>query len=218
VVFDDETRFAGPDGEGLQAAWLQASQWVAVSGLRQADGRIVASRVDVLDALAEVQLIGKLDGGRLSGFPVEIPASLSFDATADRLLVAGRLQDGVLVADRVDKDAITIVLEQASELLLEGFLFDQAMDGDIVVGGVELVLPDGFDLPPDFDSDEPVYIDAELGLDGAFYADEFMDLPDGVEEYIDLGPDMGDYFDPLEDYFDPVYEEWLLYDSLEVVE
>ncbi len=195
VDFDADTRIASETGASIPATQLAVGQWVEVSGLRDAGERIAATRIDRLEPQRQVQLIGRWRDGKVAGYPVKIPAWLSFDAGAARLLLKGRLEDGMIVASQVGKDAISIVVEQATELLLEGFLFDQAMDNDIVVGGIELVLPDDFEPPPDFSTDEPVYIDAEIGLGDELYVDDFLALPEGAEDYIDLYPDADDLLD-----------------------
>ncbi len=179
----------------VKAQALQPHQWIQVSGLRQKEGVIIASRIDQIEPSEQVELIGKLDKGTISGQPVDIGANFQFDAQADRLLIKGKLIDGVIHADTISKDAMMEIIEQASDLLLEGFLFDDAFDGDIVVGGIDIILPDDFEFDQWFDADAPVFIEAELGDDDLFYTEDFMAIPEGGEDYIDLYPDLDDFYD-----------------------
>lgn len=205
IVLDKETLIVSAVGEGLKLADISPQQFVQVSGLRKADGSIIASRIDVIAPQSQVQLVGKLVGNSLSGQPVNVAQGLVFNAEDERLLVSGRLQDGVLIVDEISRDAILNVVDQATELLMEGFLFDQGFDGDIVVGGIELVMPGEFDLGSYFDFDDPVFIDAELGQDDMFYTEDFMFLPDGADEYMDFYPDGGDWIDS-DSWIDEVIE------------
>ncbi|MFI0414473.1 MAG: DUF5666 domain-containing protein [Candidatus Thiodiazotropha sp.] len=203
VEIRNDTIVAAPSGEGIKLENLSPDMLVEVSGLRRQDGTIVASRVDLVESINQVQLVGKLSQGNLSGQPVRIGVEIDFDPDADRLLVTGHLQDGVLIADRITRDAILDVVEQATDLLLEGFLYDQVFDGDIVVGGIELVLPDDLVIDSEFDFDQTIFIDAELGEGDLFYTEDFMILPEETGEFIESLPDPGDFLDEelLDEYF-----------------
>ncbi len=161
VVWDERTRIADGKEAPLDAARLRAGDWLAVSGLRRSDGRIQASRLDRIPPREEVQLIGELRGQNLSGLPLRLAGGMSLPKPARRVLVAGTLADGVLEVRRIGRDAVSQVLEQASDLLLEGYLFDAAADGDILVGGIELVVPEVIDqaLPFDTEPGEWLYIE-----------------------------------------------------------
>lgn len=194
VFFNEKTFFTTLDNSNNISA-LKPDYSVQISGLRRKDGSIFASRVDQVIASNEVQLIGKLSNGRIAGVPLSVSPDLVFDASVDRLLVRGRFIDNVLYADAISKDAILQIIDLATDLLLEGFLFSQVFDGDIVVGGVDIVLPDGFDIDASFDSDEPIFIEAELGDDDVFYSDGLMFSPDDNQDFLDYLPDFEDLTD-----------------------
>lgn len=194
IVFDEQTRVTTLD-QGNTITSLSPTHFVQISGLRKKDGSIFASRVDQIETLPSVQLIGKLNKGLLNGMPVSIPLELSFDTDAERLLIRGRLLDNILHVDSIAKDAVLETLEQATDLLLEGFLFNQVFDGDIVVGGIEIVLPHDFDIDADFDAEQPVFVEAELGDDDAFYSEGFMFMPEDGQEFIDYFPEFDDLGD-----------------------
>ncbi|MEW7984623.1 MAG: DUF5666 domain-containing protein [Candidatus Thiodiazotropha endolucinida] len=203
VEIRNDTIVAAPSGVAVNLQDLSPEMLVEVSGLRRQDGTIVASRVDLVESINKVQLVGKLSQGSLSGQPVRIGVEMDFDSEADRLLVTGHLRDGVLIADRISRDAILGVVEQATDLLLEGFLYDQVFDGDIVVGGIELVLPDDLVIDPEIDFDQTIFIDAELGEDDLFYTEDFMILPEDTGEFIESLPDPGGLLD--EELFDEYF-------------
>ncbi|MEW8347163.1 MAG: DUF5666 domain-containing protein [Candidatus Thiodiazotropha taylori] len=203
VEIRNDTIVVAASGEGVKLESFSPGVLVEVSGLRRQDGTIVASRVDLVESIEQVQLVGKLSQGSLSGQPVRIGVEMDFDSDADRLLVTGHLQDGVLIADRITRDAILNVVEQATDLLLEGFLYDQVFDGDIVVGGIELVLPEELVIDLEIDFDQTIFIDAELGEDDLFYTEDFMILPEDAGEFIEPLPDPGEFLDEeiYDDYF-----------------
>ncbi|MCG8018468.1 MAG: DUF5666 domain-containing protein [Candidatus Thiodiazotropha sp. 'RUGA'] len=203
VEIRNDTIVVAASGERVKLDSFLPGVFVEVSGLRRQDGTIVASRVDLAESIEQVQLVGKLSQGSLSGQPVRIGVEMDFDSDADRLLVTGHLQDGVLIADRITRDAILNVVEQATDLLLEGFLYDQVFDGDIVVGGIELVLPDDLVIDAEIDFDQTIFIDAELGEDDLFYTEDFMILPEDAGEFIESLPDPGEFLDEeiYDDYF-----------------
>ncbi|MCG7927574.1 MAG: DUF5666 domain-containing protein [Candidatus Thiodiazotropha taylori] len=203
VEIRNDTIVVTASGEGVKLESFSPGVLVEVSGLRRQDGTIVASRVDLVESIEQVQLVGKLFQGSLSGQPVRIGVEMDFDSDADRLLVTGHLQDGVLIADRITRDAILNIVEQATDLLLEGFLYDQVFDGDIVVGGIELVLPEELVIDLEIDFDQTIFIDAELGEDDLFYTEDFMILPEDAGEFIEPLPDPGEFLDEeiYDDYF-----------------
>ncbi|WBV45134.1 DUF5666 domain-containing protein [Pseudoroseomonas cervicalis] len=81
-------------------------EWVAVSGLRRPDGSIGATRLDAAPpGRVLLRGIARRQGGtlRVGGLPVR--SSLAMDVpTGIPLLLAGPLQDGVLLPDRVEID------------------------------------------------------------------------------------------------------------------
>ncbi len=185
VLVAEKTRIAAESGEALDLSGVTEGSWWRVSGLRRGDGVIMASRLDRLPPGAHrAEVIGLVSDGHIGRQAITLPDGLKAYASSSRTLVTGHLEKDVLVVESIDKDGVSKVLERASELIMEGFLFDHIADGDIVVGGVELVLPDGLDLQ--LELDEPVYVDAELGDDELFYTDGFEAIPLGAEEYMDF--------------------------------
>lgn len=201
ISTDSDTIVTSHDGAPLKLDALILGNHVQVSGLRKPDGSIVASRIERIPATGEVQLIGELKDQKLSGQPLQLPDDLHVDLEVSRLLVTGHLKNGVLIVDEVTQDAILTVIEQATDLMLEGFLFDQAFDGDIVVGGIEVMWPEGWEPDFDIDFDDPVFIDALLGDDDLFYAEDFLFLPEGADDYFEFDPE-----DWMFEY--EYYEDW----------
>lgn len=189
IELDAETIVSLENGEQSSLSQLQPGHFVQISGLRKANNHIAASRIDVIAPVNTVEIIGKLDSNNILGQTVDLGETLHYDSDDQRLLVKGQLDEkGVLIVDDISKDAILHVIEHATDLMMEGFLFDHSFDGDIVVGGIDLVLPDALDL--DLETEDPVFIDAELGDDELFYADDFFFSLDEAEEYLDFDLDL----------------------------
>ncbi|GLQ33329.1 hypothetical protein GCM10007876_38090 [Litoribrevibacter albus] len=201
-------------GKPLSLAELCIDDYIQVSGLRQADGGIVASRLDVVEASSQVELIGVLsqseDGQwRINDQTVVIDAALlamGSDHLNDRVLISGVMDDDQIVVESMDQDSIELVFEQVNELIYEGYLFEDDLDGAINVGGYEFSLPEVIDLGDGDWDDEPIRINAQQ-LDAGEY--EAYDVwVDENEVYLDLLPDSD--WDSLQDdqYFeDDVYDE-----------
>lgn len=198
IKLDKETLITSEQGRTLKFSYLQTGQFAKISGLRKGDGSILASRIDLVNAVDQVQLIGKLEGSALAGQLVSIGTEITLDIKDDRIRISGRLVDDVLIADDISKDSIVQVIEQATDLLLEGFMFEQAFEGDIVVGGIELVLPDELESKLIFDADEAIFIDASLGQDDLFYAEDFMFLLEGAEDFMDFDYENEEWIEELE--------------------
>ncbi|MEM9602762.1 MAG: DUF5666 domain-containing protein [Pseudomonadota bacterium] len=180
---------------------LTPGERVRVSGLRRADGSIVASLIESTPPSPTVQLVGTLRDGMLSGMPVVLASGLAGTTPAGRLRARGRLENGRVHIDSVALDDVAYTVAQSSELLIEGFLVDGAFEGDIAVGGIDIVLPAHVELDASIDFDQPVFIEAELGDDDLFYGNGLSVFPEDGGDYIDLFSDFDDFTDDEIDLF-----------------
>ena len=200
IRYDARTIFSDAKGTA-QTTSIYPSQWIKVSGLRQLNGEILASRIDLIDAREEVQLIGEMKDRLVAKYPIKISDQIDVKAQSGRMLVTGKVENGVLVVNKMGQDAISTVVKQASEVLFEGFLLDPTADSDILEGSIDLVLPyenayfihDSLVDDTSYfsgDGDFEIYFDEAtesmeyLGPDNIFFDDEGLD---GVPE-IDLDP------------------------------
>ncbi|MFC0408180.1 DUF5666 domain-containing protein [Roseomonas elaeocarpi] len=124
---------AGQDvvaGEGTRGISPQPGDWVEVSGLRRADGTVVATRID-LGTPGVVRVHGELRRGddgslRIGRLPLREAGAL--DLEADRYAtVSGTLRGGVLLAqsiqpDPVLRDPAAAFAPDVGRVLLESFV------------------------------------------------------------------------------------------------
>jgi hypothetical protein len=128
VMIDDATRLADTGGAALGLGDLTPGRFVAVSGLRRADGRVVATRVESRAPRERVSVSGPLsvqgrDQLAVAGLGVVPPAGGVPPAVVERIaLVVGRLDaaTGMLRADRIEP-ALDFAAPPA-QLSIEGFV------------------------------------------------------------------------------------------------
>ncbi|MFC3150861.1 DUF5666 domain-containing protein [Litoribrevibacter euphylliae] len=193
-------------GQSLMLADLGVGSHIQVSGLRQPDGDIIASRLDVVDTVTQLELIGPLsqsDTGQWQihdqGLVID-PALLDTDDSdylGNRVLISGVLDGDQLVVEQLDQDSIDVIFERVNELIYEGYIFEEDLDGAINVGGQIFSLPEVLDFTNGDWDDEPVRINAQQLEDGAYEAYDLW-IEEG-DDYYDLLPEddwsADDYFD-----------------------
>jgi hypothetical protein len=205
-------------GKPLSLAELSVNDHIQVSGLRQADGDIVASRLDVITGADRVELIGPLSlteegQWQINEQPLVVdPAMLSASQSdmenhlGSRVWISGSMVGDQIVVEAMDQDSIDQIFERVNELIYEGYLFEDGVDGALNIGGQAFHLPDNIDLDrADWDN-EPIQINAHQLGDGDFEAyDLWIESDDG---YYDLLPEL-DWEDVLDEDLieDGVYDE-----------
>lgn len=183
-------------GESIAFDELSPEQAIKVSGLRNAAGEIVASRLDIIEPAETVQLIGQIeqtDGGEwlLNQQAVAIDDSLLLE-DLERVLVSGHLEGDVLVADSIGPDSIDTLMSQVTELVYEGYLYNMDELEQINIGGWEFTLPETIDFSAEDWDDSPVQLNAILSEDGDFNALDFI-VEDEGGDLIDLIPEEMDF-------------------------
>ncbi|MCG8672786.1 MAG: DUF5666 domain-containing protein [Pseudomonadales bacterium] len=186
--------------ESQTFAQLKLHDWVSVSGYRKPSGEVLATRLDVIEPQSTVELIGPIkesDGAQsIFGQPIQIDQLLA-DASdivqpnsPRRVLVVGRYEDGLIKVERIETDSIQAVIEEASELVWEGFI--QEWDDDFYLNGIEFDLEDAFE----FDEDELLILEGTLE-DDEFVLDEFYEAQEEFEFDEDFDHDE---FEDVEDH------------------
>ena len=212
--------FKGEEAQAL--AQLRVHDWVSVSGYRKPSGDVLATRLDVIEPQSMVELIGpiqEIDGAQsIFGQPIQIDQLLA-DASdivkpnsPRRVLVVGRFEDGLIKVERVETDSIQAVIEEASELVWEGFI--QEWDDDFYLNGIEFDLEDAYEFEEDelfilegtLEDDEFILDDIyeapdEFEFDEAFEHDEFEDHEESFDE------DFEDFEEEFEEEFEDEFEE-----------
>lgn len=122
---------------GLRLAALEPGVVVQVSGLRDAGGEIIASRIDVAPAPGEHSAIGRLArrdarGGDLEGLRVDLPEGRA-DAEGE-VLVRGQWDGARLRAHAVTEDPSTRVLLRVERAVVESLVRASARSSEARVG------------------------------------------------------------------------------------
>lgn len=212
---DDTIYFDSIKLSQLSPDVLAAGTYIEVSGLRQSDGEIVASRIDIIEAPEQIQLIGELSQNQNGSWhinkqSIEIDALLIPEDQNKRILVSGYLENETLVAESIGIDSIELVLEDASELIYEGYYFEDEMDGLVTIGGMEFIVEELIEFSEEYDFDEPLRINAFLTEEGFYEAEDLLIELEHEEHYIDLLHDEEfDHEDMWmeEDYYNEEHEE-----------
>jgi len=102
---------------------------IEVSGLRQTNGEIIASRLDILPQIEQVQLIGELvqtEQGlwSINNQAIAIDELLLLDDIDKRVLISGQLNNGIMIAEAIGIDSVEMILDQVAEIIYEGNSFD----------------------------------------------------------------------------------------------
>jgi hypothetical protein len=125
----------------------RAGAWIAVSGLRDVDGAIVATRLDQR-APGEVVLSGMLAGSgadlRIGDLPVRIQGAGV--ASGARVTLTGSLVDGVLIAQSSLPAAVDTFPASVGRVVIEGYV--RGADGRLSVGGSLTVAAGAGVAPP----------------------------------------------------------------------
>jgi hypothetical protein len=221
LIKDDTVIFSTLAQNEFDPNQIISGSYIEVSGLRQDDGDIVASRIDIIEAPEQVQLIGELTQStqgnwQINGQNIEIDSLLVPDNLDKRLLVSGYLENGNLIAESIGVDSIEMVLEDVSELIYEGYYFEDEIDGLISIGGMEFAIEEVIEFSDEFDFDEPLRVNAILSDEGIYEAEDLLIELEHEDYYIDLlheeefeHEDMwieDDYFED-DHYEDDHYEE-----------
>lgn len=232
-------------GKPVSLAELDVSDYVQVSGLRQSDGDIIASRLDVVNAMTQVELIGPLSQSDQGHWQIHDqslvidPALLgigSEDYLGNRVLITGVMSENQFIVEQIEQDSIELIFTRVHELIYEGFIFDEGLDGVINIGGQAFNLPEVVDFTEGDWNDTPIQINAQQLEEGEYEAydlwidegDDYRDLLpeddwtpyDVYDESIDYEDDYIDideaYFDEDigDEYFDEgVYDDEFFYEE-----
>jgi len=182
VIADDDTVF-DPLIDAATFAGLTVGSTAHISGLRNADGAIVATRIAPAAASAAVQLIGPVTGldpanflftiDRLtidygSAAIVDLPGGVP--AEGSYVLVHGVLTDGILVVDEL-VDASSVTAAPGTRVHIGGIVTRFGSSSDFDLSGFPFTtnaatrFVDG--VAADLAADSRVTIDGEVGAGGS---------------------------------------------------
>lgn len=191
---------------------------IEVSGLRQEDGDIIASRLDIVEPLDSLQLIGELkqsDDGlwQINHQTIHIDELLLFDDLSKRALISGHLEGEVFIADAIGTDSIKTVLEGVSEVIYEGYVFDMELEGMVNIGGLEFTVQDSLEITEEQYLQNPIQINALLAEDGFYEAHDLRIELEENGDFINLMHDEDIEHEALEFIDEIEWEQEVYYDE-----
>lgn len=167
---------------------FQPNDQIKVSGLRLANGEIVASRIERTAPIAEPSVVGPItaiNGGTITVYGLQIVAEATDKLSVGQEITAtGQLKDGQLVAREVTPSPTTQLYGHAEHINMQGYVGTRSADGLVKVGSMEIVAADS---PVKLDTLTPgelVQISGHFASDHRVIVDrvEFSrDMPDRMQ-------------------------------------
>jgi hypothetical protein len=181
------------DKLGQQSAIrLQPNDQIKVSGLRLANGEIVASRIERTAPTADSSVVGPITA--IEGNTVWVYGLKIATNTADKLSVgqeitaAGQMKDGQLIARETTPSPTSQLYGRAEHINLQGYVGARSADGLIKVGGLEISASETSAMPKEkmdaLTPGELVQINGHFANDHRVIVDriEFSrDMPDRMQ-------------------------------------
>jgi hypothetical protein len=194
--------------EGLQSSGrlqaVRAGDWVAVSGLREPDGVIAASRIDPRSpgvVLVRGTAMPEAGGWKIGDLGVQPPNGVSM-ASGTIFTARGTLADGRLAVTSADPDVLSAnpgayFGDRVQRMVIESYV--SAADGHVRLGGGLLAAPGrGVAVQA---GDHRVIVQLERGAHGDFVATHLRPIaprrvPFGPERHGFFGPERHGFFGP----------------------
>jgi hypothetical protein len=188
VIATTQTLTSDPKNAQSTAAFNQGD-YVKVSGLRKANGEIMASRIERSAPIAESNLIGpitSINGNTIEVYGLQIShASTGIELSiGQEISVTGQMRGGILIAREISPSPSMQLYGHTEHINLQGYVGARSSDGKIKVGNLEVVLSDPAMLPKTLSPDQLVQISGRFANDHRLIADriEFSrDRPDRVQ-------------------------------------
>lgn len=172
----------------LDPIQLKRGEHVKVSGLRKANGDIVASRIERTAPIAESSLVGPItgiDGNMIYVYAMQVSvATVNGLSVGQEISAIGQLDGGILTAREITLSPSAELYGRTEHVNLQGYAGAGTATGQIKVGNVEVVVSDPSLIAKALASDEPVQISGHFANDHRLVADriEFSrDRPDRVQ-------------------------------------
>jgi hypothetical protein len=125
---------------------LNPGDYVKISGLRLANGEIVASHIERTNAFAEPNLVGPItrkNGNLIEIYGLQILTGENTRlSTGQEILVYGKLVGGVLLAREITPSPASQLYGKTGQIRLQGYLSGSASEGSVRVGNLEVEVPD----------------------------------------------------------------------------
>ncbi len=123
---------------------ISTGEKVSISGLRKFDGKIVATRIDHVDAKAASSLVGtitKVNGKNLeiNGMPVTSGSENNY-AVGQEVVATGSEKNGILVAEKLTMSPMSQLYRSTAQISLEGYAGTVSSDGQVKVGNMDVIV------------------------------------------------------------------------------
>ncbi len=157
---------------------FQPNDQIKVSGLRLANGEIIASRIEHVASIAEPSVVGPIsaiNGSTVTVYGLQIIASTTDKLSVGQEITAtGQLKDGQLVAREITPSPTTQLYGHAEHINMQGYVGARSAEGLVKVGSVEIVA-----------ANSPVKLDAltpgELVQISGHFANDHRVIVDRIE-------------------------------------
>jgi hypothetical protein len=163
--------------------FLQTGALVRVSGLRLANGDIVASRIETALSLPQASVLGPVTQSDANGFSIYglrvayADVTGASTETSGEVMVSGRLDGATLRPERIALAPSLDFTQQVDRLVLEGYIGSRS-DSAISVGGVSVSLSAsplvGGGVAANLQIDQRVQIIGRLMADHSMVADVIL--------------------------------------------
>ena len=158
--------------------FLRAGGLVRVSGLRLANGDIVASRIETVLTLAQASVLGPVtqsdaDGFSIYGLRVENADLKGAAGVSGEVMVSGRLDGTTLRPERIAMSPSLSFAQGIDRLVLEGYIGSRT-DTQLVVGGVKVTVSASTSISGDLQPNYRVTVIGRLLPDNSVLADTIL--------------------------------------------
>lgn len=125
------------------AIQLKQGEHIRVSGLRMANGQIVASRIERSNAAAESGVVGPItaiDGDTIQIYDLKIRTKQRTGfKVGQEIVVKGRVENGMLNAAEITLSPVTRLYGRTERINLQGYVGSVGADGQVRIGELEVI-------------------------------------------------------------------------------
>ena len=156
---------------------------ISISGYRSDSGAIVASRVDIVDSMANANTLGLVthimpNGFVINGTKVHVtnPRALEKVKVGSEVQVSGNWNNGILKASRVDIQPINNIVNRVDVAIMEGFVRSSAQN-NMAISGTEVTSAPGLDIAKQLDEykDKLVKVEMRRNQKGEWVTDKITE-------------------------------------------
>lgn len=175
-----------------RAISFSPGDYVKVSGLRMANGEVMASRVERTGPIAEPGLVGpitRINGNMIEVYGLQISSTTAGSAfnIGQEISVTGQLNGGILTARSMTLSPSMQLYGHTAHINLQGYVGAATSDGQIKIGNMEIEMSDPSVATTLLSPGQLVQISGRFANDHRVIADRIeisRDRPDSVPDSI----------------------------------